>query len=69
MKKPTPLSVRQRKSRSIVATISARSGPLFLMDLIFSIPSVRGPGLRDTTPSSSNKNSLLLTKLENFRQK
>ena len=42
----TCVSVRQRMSRSFDATISARRGPLFLMDLIFNTPIVRGPGLR-----------------------
>ena len=60
--------VRQKKSRSFEATISARSGPLFLMDLAFSTPSVSGPGLRDTSPpnSSNNKSPFLLTIVENF---
>ena len=46
------------------------NGALFLIDLGFRTPSVRGPGLRDTSPlsSSNNKSSLLSTKVENFRQ-
>ena len=63
------VSVRLRKSRSFEATISARSGPSFLTDLEFSTPSMRGPGLGNTFPSSSNnKSPLLLTMVENFRQ-
>ena len=56
-------------SRSFDATILARRGPLFLTDLVFNTPSVRGPGLRDTSPPSNNKNiSLLpLTEFENLQ--
>ena len=45
--------------------------PLFLMDLAFRTPSVRGPGLRDTSlPSSSNNISpLLLTKIKKICDK
>ena len=62
--------MRHRKSRSFEATISARSGPLFLTDLAFKIPSLSGPGLRDTSPPSSSNNisPLLLTMVENFQQ-
>ena len=56
-------------SRSFDATILARRGPLFLMDLVFNTPSVRGPGLRDTSPPSNSNNisPLPLTKFENLR--
>ena len=56
-------------SRSFNATISARRGPLFLMDLVFTTPNVRGPGLRDTSPLSNSNNisPLPLTEFENLQ--
>ena len=56
-------------SRSFDATISARRGLLFLTDLVFTTPNVRGPGLRDTSPlnNSNNINPLSFTNFENLR--
>ena len=58
-------------SRPFDATISARRGPLFLTDLVFTTPNVREPGLRDTSPvnNSNNINPLPLTEFEHLRHK
>ena len=64
----TSVSVIQRKSKSFDVTMLARGGPLFLMDLAFRIMSVRGPGLRDTSPPSRSNNTspFPLTNVENL---
>ena len=45
------VSMKQKKSRSCDVTILTRSGPMFLTDLALSTPSIRGPGLKNTSPS------------------
>ena len=48
--------------------ISARSGPLFLTDLAFSLPCMRGSGLTDISQftHSNNMNPLPLIEVENL---
>ena len=49
----TWVSVRQSISRLFAAIVSARAGPLFLIDLALSTPSAIGPGFSKTSPLSN----------------